>query len=200
MSEDPMKSPKPEDPLLIEHEADGIYELDNLLPRWWVWLFYLTVIFSVGYMAYYHVFHAGDLQIAEYRKQARLGEEIKNAALAKFESSLGNLAPENDHAVISQGQQVYTTMCSPCHRPDGGGLVGPNLTDDYWIHGSNYVDSVKTIVNGVPEKGMLSWRGVLKPKEIQAVASFIYTLRGTQPPNPKPREDQAAPQTPNEYE
>jgi cytochrome c oxidase cbb3-type subunit III len=194
------KNPNPDDAPLLDHDADGIRELDNLLPRWWVWLFYLTILFSVGYMGYYHVLGRGDLQIAEYTKEAKRGEEIKAAALAKFETSIGTLAPDSDNAVVTKGQQVYTTMCAPCHRPDGGGLVGPNLTDDYWIHGSNYADSVKTILNGVPEKGMLAWRGVLKPNEIQAVASFIYTLRGTKPPNPKAPENQAPANVPNEYE
>jgi cytochrome c oxidase cbb3-type subunit 3 len=182
------------------HEVDGIQELDNLLPRWWVWLFYLTIIYSVGYMGYYHVIKAGDLQIAEYKTEAQRGERIKNEALTRFESSISTLAPESDKAVLGRGQQLYIQMCAPCHRPDGGGLVGPNLTDDYWIHGSNYVDTVKTIINGVPEKGMLMWRGVLKPNEIQSVASYIYTLRGTHPPNAKIREDQAAPPKPSEYE
>jgi cytochrome c oxidase cbb3-type subunit III len=186
--------------LIPNHEADGIHELDNLLPRWWVWLFYLTILFSAGYMGYYHVFKAGELQAAEYTRESRHGDEIKAASLAKFEASIGSLSPDSDKAVLGKGQMVYGQMCAPCHRPDGGGLVGPNLTDDYWIHGSNYVDTVKTIVNGVPEKGMLTWRGVLKPNEIQSVASYIYTLRGTKPPNPKVREDQAAPQKPNEYE
>lgn len=195
-SNDPNRS----EPLLLEHEADGIRELDNLLPRWWVWLFYLTTIFAFAYMGYYHVFKAGDLQATEYRKEAKRGEEIKSAALAKFEASIGTLAPDTDKAVSAKGQQTFLQMCAPCHRPDGGGLVGPNLCDDFWLHGSNYVDTVKTIVNGVPEKGMLSWRGVLKPNEIQAVASYIYTLRGTAPPNPKPREDQSVSQKPNEYE
>jgi cytochrome c oxidase cbb3-type subunit III len=199
MNSDP-NSPQPNEPLIPNHEIDGIHELDNLLPRWWVWLFYFTIFFSVVYLGYYHVLKAGDLQIEEYRKEAKRGEEIKGVALAKFEASIGTLAPEADQAVLAQGQQIYTTMCAPCHRPDGGGLVGPNFCDDYWIHGSNYVDTIKTIVNGVPEKGMITWRGLLKPNEIQAVASYIYTFRGTKPPNPKPREDQAAPQKPNEYE
>jgi cytochrome c oxidase cbb3-type subunit 3 len=198
MNNDP-ENPSDE-PLIPDHDADGIRELDNLLPRWWVWLFYLTTIFAVVYMGYYHVFKAGDLQAAEYTREAKAGDEIKMAALTKFESTLGTLEPSKDAAVLGKGQQVFLQMCAPCHRPDGGGLVGPNLTDDYWIHGSNYVDNLKTIINGVPEKGMLTWRGVLKPNEIQAVASFAYTLRGTQPPNPKPREDQAAPPKPNDFE
>ena len=199
MNNDP-RNEQPKEPLILNHEADGISELDNLLPRWWVWLFYVTIIFSVVYMGYYHVFKVGDLQATEFKKESARGEEIKSAALAKFESSMGTLAPDSDKTVLAKGQQIHLQMCSPCHRPDGGGLVGPNLTDDYWIHGSNYTDTIKTIVNGVPEKGMLTWRGVLKPNEIQAVASYIYTLRGTHPPNPKIREDQAGPAKPNEFE
>lgn len=191
---------QPKDPLLLDHEADGIRELDNNLPRWWVWLFYLTIAFSVFYMMYFHVLKAGDLQIAEYEKERAVGEKIKNEAIGKFEANLSALTPSKDPAVLAQGLQTYTTLCAPCHRIDGGGLVGPNLCDDYWIHGSNYIDNLKIIINGVPEKGMLTWRGVLKPSEIQAVASHMYTFRGTKPPNPKIREDQAAPEKPNEYE
>ncbi len=190
----------PRDPLMLDHEADGIKELDNLLPRWWVWLFYLSIAFAVFYMTYYHVLKAGDLQIAEYDKERATGEKIKTEAISKFESRLESLAPSTEPAMLAQGQQTYITLCAPCHRADGGGLVGPNLCDDYWIHGSNYLDNVKTIINGVPEKGMLTWRGVLKPNEIQAVASYIHTLRGTKPPNPKVREDQAGPEKPNIFE
>lgn len=188
------------DPLLLDHEADGIRELDNNLPRWWVWLFYLTIAFAVFYMVFYHLLKAGDLQIAEYEKARAVGEKIKNEAIGKFEANLASLTPSQDPSILAQGLQTYTTLCAPCHRADGGGLVGPNLCDDYWIHGSNYLDNVKTIINGVPEKGMLTWRGVLKPSEIQAVASYIYKFRGTAPPNPKIREDQAGPEKPSIYE
>ncbi|HEY1170556.1 MAG TPA: cbb3-type cytochrome c oxidase N-terminal domain-containing protein [Verrucomicrobiae bacterium] len=191
----------PKQPILLEHEADGIKELDNLLPRWWVWLFYICVAFSIGYMLYYHVFNMGDLQAAAYVKEQKAGDEIKTASLAKFEANIASLVPTKEPAVMSQGSQVYTTYCAPCHRGDGGGIVGPNLTDDFWIHGSNYVDTVKVIINGVPDKGMLTWRGVLKPDEITSVASYIYTLRGTQPPNPKPPENQPkGPEKPSEFE
>lgn len=188
------------EPKLLDHDADGIRELDNNLPRWWVWLFYLCIIYAVGYMAYYHVFNMGDLQAAEYDKERAAGEKLKSEAIGKFEASLATLVPSKEEAVLAQGQQLYTTLCAPCHRADGGGLVGPNLCDDYWIHGSNYVDNLKIIINGVPEKGMLTWRGVLKPSEIQAVATYIQTFRGTTPPNPKIREDQAGPEKPNEFE
>lgn len=188
------------DPLLLDHDADGIRELDNNLPRWWVWLFYLCIAFSVVYMMYYHVLQVGDSQAVEYEKEWNRGEQIKNAALAKFQASIGTLEPSQDPVVRAKGQQTFLTMCAPCHRPDGGGLVGPNLCDDYWIHGSNFVDNVKTIVNGVPEKGMLSWKGVLKPSEIHAVASYTQTLKGTKPPNPKPPENQQQPEKPNVFE
>ena len=92
-------------------------------------------------------------------------------------------------------------MCAPCHRADGGGLVGPNLTDDYWIHGTNFADNVTTIWNGVPEKGMITWKNTLKPKEVYEVASYIYTLRGTQPPTPSRRRTRPRPrQGPSEFE
>ena len=191
---------EPHDPLLLDHDADGIKELDNNLPRWWVWLFYLTIVFAGLYMGYYHVLGTGNLQAAEFDKEWKKGEEIKNAALAKFETSLTSLEPSKDPAFIAKGQRTFLTLCAPCHRPDAGGLVGPNLCDDYWIHGSNFVDNLKVISNGVPEKGMLTWKGVLKPSEIHAVASYIYTLRGTKPPNPKPPENQQQPEKPNIYE
>jgi cytochrome c oxidase cbb3-type subunit 3 len=186
---------KDKGPRLLEHDADGIQELDNLLPRWWVWLFWMCNVFAFLYMLYFHVLNIGESQAAAYTKEAKAGEEIKNAALTRFESNLTSLQPSSDPATLAKGAQIFITYCAPCHRPDGGGLVGPNLTDDYWIHGPTFQDNLKTIINGVPDKGMLTWRGVLKPQEIEAVASHIYKLRGTKPPNPKPPENQA-PATP----
>ncbi|MGA2749080.1 MAG: cbb3-type cytochrome c oxidase N-terminal domain-containing protein [Tepidisphaeraceae bacterium] len=188
------------DPLLLDHDADGIQELDNNLPRWWVWLFYLTIAFAVIYLGYYHVLRLGTLSAAEYQKEWKAGETIKAAALTRFEAALPTLTPSKDPAMLAEGKGIFLKNCSPCHRKDGGGLVGPNLCDEYWIHGSNFVDNLRVIVNGVPAKGMLTWKGVLKPKEIHEVASYIYTLRGTHPPNPKPPENQAQPEQPNAYE
>ena len=191
----------PNEVKLLEHEADGIKELDNLLPRWWVWLFNLSIGYAVIYMIYYHFAGAGDLQAAEYTKEWKRGEEIKSASITKFESGITTLTPASDKAVLGDGQRLYVTYCAPCHRPDGGGLVGPNLCDDYWIHGSNYVDNVKTVINGVPAKGMLSWRGVLNPEQIKAVTSYVYTLRGTKPQNPKPAENTVTePTGPSQFE
>ncbi len=187
--------------LLMEHEADGIRELDNKLPRWWVWLFWGSIMFGFVYLIYYHVLGAGNLMAAEYAEEMRTGEAIKNAAMSKFEANLASIEPSRDPATLEGGKQIFVRLCAPCHRPDGGGLVGPNLTDDYWIHGSNFVDNVTTIWNGVPQKGMVTWKGMLKPNEVLAVASYIYTLRGTKPPNPKPPENLAPVQTgPSPYE
>jgi len=182
----------PKEPLLLDHDYDGIQELDNQLPRWWVWLFYITIIFSAVYLVYYHVTRTGDLSAAEYAKEMKAGEQIKAAAMGKFETSIATLQPSTDAVSLEAGKQTYAKFCAPCHRADGGGLVGPNLTDDYWIHGSNYCDTVKIIWDGVPAKGMITWKTVLKPDEIQSVASYIYTLRGAKLATPgKPPENQA---------
>jgi len=191
------------DPLLLDHEYDGIQELDNQLPRWWVWLFYITIIFSAVYMIYYHVTRTGDLQVAEYNNEMKIGEQIKSAATGKFEASMPALQPSKEPAVVDLGHQTYTKFCAPCHRADGGGLVGPNLTDDYWIHGGNYTDTVKVIWDGVPAKGMITWKTVLKPDEIQAVSSYIYTLRGAKllmPGKPPENQQPAKPAGPSAFE
>lgn len=191
---------------LMDHEADGIKELDNLLPRWWVWLFNFTIAFSVVYLGYYHVFAKGDLaakgqQVTEYEVEKTLGDKIKNESIAKFEAGIASLAPSTDPVALAEGRGLFVKNCAPCHAEDGGGLVGPNLCDNYWIHGSNFVDNVKTIINGVPAKGMLTWRGVLTPDQTKAVASYIYTLRGTTPKKPKPAENTVtAPTGPSAFE
>ena len=191
----------PKDPLLLDHDYDGIRELDNKLPRWWVWLFNLSIVFAVIYFVYYHVMGAGQLMAAQYQQEMQIGDQLKSKAVADFESKMASLSPSTDPAVLKEGKDTFQQLCAPCHRPDGGGLVGPNLTDDYWIHGPAFVDNLRTIWNGVPAKGMVTWRGVLKPNTIYAVGSYIYTLRGTNPKNPKPREDLTPVKTgPSEFE
>ncbi|MGA2245926.1 MAG: cbb3-type cytochrome c oxidase N-terminal domain-containing protein [Verrucomicrobiota bacterium] len=181
----------PKEPLLLDHDYDGIQELDNSLPRWWVWLFYITIIFAGVYLVYYHVAKAGDLSGQEYVKEMEVGEALKAGAMGRFEANLSTLTPSTDAAALEAGSQVYAKLCAPCHRNDGGGLVGPNLTDNFWIHGSNYVDTVKVIWDGVPAKGMITWKTMLKPDQIQSVASYIYTLRGARLKTPgKPPENQ----------
>jgi len=193
----------PKEPLLLDHNYDGIQELDNNLPRWWVWLFYITILYAAVYLIYYHVARVGDLQAAEYDREMKAGAALKDAAMGHFEANLSTLTPSTDAAVLQDGSQTYAKFCAPCHRADGGGLVGPNLTDNYWIHGSNYVDTVKVIWDGVPAKGMITWKTVLKPEQIQSVASYIYTLRGAKllSPGKLPENQQPAkPAGPSQFE
>ncbi|HEV2395022.1 MAG TPA: cbb3-type cytochrome c oxidase N-terminal domain-containing protein [Verrucomicrobiae bacterium] len=194
------------DPLLLDHDFDGIHELDNKLPRWWVYLFYGTILFAVLYLGYYHVYaniRPGKVKSSaeEYLAEMAIGNAIKSNAMASFEAGIAKLEPSKDPAVLADGKQTFLTLCAPCHRADAGGLVGPNLCDNYWIHGSNFSDNVTTIWNGVPAKGMVTWKNSLKPKQVFDVASYIYTLRGTHPVNPKPPENQAPVKTgPSEFE
>jgi cytochrome c oxidase cbb3-type subunit 3 len=181
----------PQNSLLLDHDYDGIHELDNKLPRWWVWLFVLTTAFAVVYLFHYHVRGNGKMMAAEYGEEMRLGAQIKAKAMTEFENSMASLQPSKDPTVLAEGHETFLKLCAPCHRPDGGGLVGPNLCDDFWIHGSNFVDNLRTIWNGVPSKGMVTWKTTLKPSTVYAVGSYIYTLRGTHPVNPKPPENQA---------
>ena len=189
------------EPLLLDHEYDGIRELDNKLPRWWVWLFNLTILFAVVYLLYYHVLNKGNLMAAEYEAEMKLGNEIKTRAMGEFERKMASLQPSKDPVVLAEGKETFLKLCAPCHRADGGGLVGPNLCDDYWLHGSNFVDNLRTIWDGVPSKGMVTWKTTLKPTTIYAAGSYIYTLRGSNPKNPKPREDLAPVKTgPSDFE
>ena len=181
----------PNEPGLMKHDADGITELDNQLPRWWVWLFVLTCVYAVVYLVYFHVTKTGPLSIGEYErevaeaagKQASAGSTI--ASPDGTSAAAAPLAPSTDPAVIAAGQALFMKNCMVCHGPNGQGLIGPNMCDDYFIHGPAFSDSVRTITEGVPAKGMITWKTVLKPEEIQTVASYVWTLRGTTPPNPK---------------
>jgi cytochrome c oxidase cbb3-type subunit 3 len=173
--------------VLLDHNYDGIKELDNNLPPWWKYGFYLTIVFAVIYMIDYHVVGAGNVQLDEYNAQ------LKEAELQKQErlKLVANNVDENTvtlltaDASIANGQKIYTDKCLVCHGKLGEGLVGPNLTDDYWLHGGKINDIFKTIKYGVTTKGMLAWQGQLTPVQIQEVASFIKTLHGTNPPNQK---------------
>ena len=193
---------EPTDPLLLDHEYDGIRELDNKLPRWWVWLFYMTILFAVVYLFRYHVLGNGRMMEAEYKEEMRIGNALKARAMTDFENSMTTaMQPSSDPFVLAKGKDTFSKLCAPCHRADGGGLVGPNLCDDYWIHGSNFVDNVRTIWNGVPSKGMVTWKNSLKPQDVMEVASYIYTLRGTHPKNPKPPENTTPVKTgPSDFE
>lgn len=188
--------------LLLEHDYDGIKELDNDLPPWWTKLFYACIIFGFIYLAKYHLF--GDAsQVQEFETEmaeAKLAvEEYKKTAKDLIDFETVTLLTEAGD--ISSGKKVFETNCIACHRPDAGGAIGPNLTDDHWILGGGIKNVFHTITEGGRDgKGMVAWKGTLKPSEIQQVASYVLSLQGTNPKDAKPAEgdvwvDEPAPKT-----
>ncbi len=175
-----------EETILLEHDYDGIRELDNDLPPWWKYGFILTIVVSVLYLGYYHVW-GGPTQIDEYHAAVEKAEEAKAAYLAKS----GEQIDENtvtmiiDKGQLADAQVLFNNSCAACHGADGGGTVGPNLTDDYWIHGGSIKDIFKTIKYGVKDKGMPAWDGNLSAKQMATISSYIKTLHGTNPPGAK---------------
>lgn len=176
-----------ESEILLDHNYDGIQELDNSLPPWWKYGFYLTILVSFIYIYRYHVGHTGLSQQEEFVAEMEKGEEEKAAYLAQSANNVDetNVKLLSDAASIVAGKDVYVKNCVACHLADGGGSVGPNLTDDYWLHGGSLVDVFKSIKYGWQDKGMKSWKDDLSPMQIQQVASFIKSLKGTHPAVPK---------------
>ena len=171
----------------LGHDYDGIRELDNRLPPWWLWGFYITIVFAVVYLWRYHVSETAPLSHEEFEISVKRGEEEVQAYLKKKGESVNEntvtlLADAND---LSGGAKIYTTSCVACHGAKGEGGVGPNLTDNYWLHGADIKDVFKTIKYGVDGKGMAAWQSVYSPKQLAQVASYIKTLHGTNPPNGK---------------
>lgn len=175
-----------ENELLLDHNYDGIKELDSQIPPWFLWLFYVTIFFSIVYMLDYHVFNSSPLQDEEYQLQVKQAE-VERAALMNSGALLNeeSVTLLTDAAALDAGKLIFAANCVACHTADGGGLVGPNLTDDYWIHGGGIKNVFKVIKYGVVAKGMISWQSQLNPKQIQDVASYIISLHGTTPANPK---------------
>jgi len=175
-----------EEDVMLHHDFDGIRELDNKLPPWWVAMFYITIIWGVGYLFYYHV-AGGPGSYDEYVEEVRVGEEQAAAYLASQANQIdeNTVAFVDDAPALANGQSIFVNNCAACHGTLGEGGVGPNLTDDYYVHGGSIKDIFKVIKYGVPEKGMISWKAQIRPADMQQVASYIMTLRGTNPPNPK---------------
>jgi len=176
-----------EDSIMLDHDYDGIKELDNNLPPWWKYGFYLTIVVAIVYLINYHVIGTGDLQTKEYENeiaQAKLevDEFMKTSANNVDENTVKLLTEASD---IATGKDLYIANCVACHGQLGEGSVGPNLTDDYWLHGGSIQDLFKTLKYGWVEKGMKAWKEDLSPMQMAQISSFIKTLKGTNPPNPK---------------
>ena len=176
-----------EESILLDHDYDGIKELDNNLPPWWKYGFYLTIVTGVIYLLHFHVFKTGDLQGKEYdnaiaQAKIEVDEFMKTSANNVDENTVKVLTEASD---ITAGKDLFIANCVACHGKGGEGTVGPNLTDEYWIHGGSIQDLFKTLKYGWVEKGMKSWKDDLSPIQMAQVSSYIRTLKGTNPPNPK---------------
>ena len=171
---------EPDQDRLLDHEYDGIREFDNRLPNWWLYTLYGAIIFSIGYWIIFHTLGAVPLPrgryelemiaAAEDQLKRMEGQEISNETL-----SLMATVPDR----VQKGKQLFEQFCVVCHGNQGEGNVGPNLTDNYWLHGYQPLDILGTVTNGVPEKGMAAWGDQLGPVRVQSVVSYVLTLLGT---------------------
>ena len=172
--------------IMQDHEYDGIQELDNPAPAWFQALFYITIVFAIVYMVQYHMIGKPNSSTDEYLQEMTVAQQQKEELL-----KTGGLINENnvtiltDAADLEKGKEIFTVNCVSCHNADGGGGVGPNLTDQNWIHGGGIKNVFATIKNGVPAKGMIAWQTQLNPKQMNQVASYVLTLQGTKPASPK---------------
>jgi len=173
----------------LGHDYDGIRELDNVVPPWFTTAFVLSLIVAAGYFYRYHIAKSAPMQLEEYKIELAKADLEHDAYLA----TQANAIDENNVTIMTSadndaGQKIFTTICAACHRADGGGQVGPNLTDEYWIHGGGIKNVFKTIKYGVPDKGMISWKEQMSPTQMAQVANYILTLAGSNPTDPKEKQ------------
>ena len=169
----------------MAHNYDGITEFDNDLPPWWKYGFYFTIVFAIGYLYYYQVAKIGQLQTAEYATEMQQATLLVSAD-ADDPNKLTTFAALTAPTELGAGKSIFATNCAPCHGASAEGKVGPNLTDDYWLHGGEINHVYKTIKFGVSSKGMVAWKCKLAGKQILQVASYIRSLHGSKPANAKP--------------
>ncbi len=173
--------------ILLDHNYDGIKELDNSLPPWWLYSFYISIVFAVLYLGYYLIL-GGETQTDEYNEQMEIArlevEKYKRENPSTFDA--GNITASDDTTL---GKKLFKANCAACHMADGGGGIGPNLTDEYWILGGGIKNIYNTIAEGGRDgKGMIAWKNSLSPEKIQQLASYIISLENTTPKKPKEKE------------
>lgn len=172
--------------IMLDHDYDGIKELDNALPPWWKYGFYITIVVAVFYILKFEVWKTGQDQIQEYTTEMAEAKLQTEAYLAEMKENVDEKSVVmSDAAGINAGKELFAKTCVACHMSNGEGGVGPNLTDDYWIHGGSINDVFKTIKYGYPDKGMQAWSSTYSPVQIQQLSSYIKSLKGTNPPNAK---------------
>ncbi|HEX5154870.1 MAG TPA: cbb3-type cytochrome c oxidase N-terminal domain-containing protein [Parafilimonas sp.] len=181
------KSIKEEADIDMGHDYDGIRELDNRLPPWWIWGFYICIVFAGIYLWRFHVSHTGPSSVQEYRIAMQEAEAQRAVYLSKSKNNVdeNTVTQLTEASDLDAGKKAFIAMCAACHAADGGGTVGPNLTDDYWLHGGSVKDVFKTITYGWPDKGMKSWKDDYSPLQIQQITSYVLSLHGTKPATPK---------------
>lgn len=165
----------------VVHEYDGIEEQDNDLPRWWLWCFYGTIVFAVGYWFHYHTFQNGSFPMAAHDAEvaaikAAEAEQLKTSG-AVTDGMLVKLS--EDPATLKQGKEIFASTCGSCHAQNGAGGIGPNLTDAYWLHGGAPEKVYATIKDGVPSKGMAAWGPVLGETRVRAAAAYVISIKNT---------------------
>jgi cytochrome c oxidase cbb3-type subunit 3 len=171
----------------VIHEVDGIQEYDNKLPNWWLYTLYGAIVFAAVYWFHYHIAKFGDgpeaLYKAEMEKVAAEQAATAKSSPVMTAEALTMLA--KDKGTLDEGKQVFATTCASCHRSDGGGVVGPNLTDEFWLHGGAADKVYKTVKDGYADKGMPAWGPVLGSERTAAVTAYVISLRGTNAPGGK---------------
>jgi len=174
--------------ITLDHVYDGIRELDNHLPPWWKWMFYATIVFAGVYMVVYHMSDTLPLPLKEYETELAMADEqarklkASSPAAAIDETTVQRITDAN---ALADGKTTFLNNCASCHRKDGGGDIGPNLTDEYWKHGGAIQDIFKVVRHGVQGTNMIAWEGFISPEKMQNVSSYILTLQGTNPENGK---------------
>ena len=173
--------------LVIEHAYDGIKELDNPVPAWFNGMFYASVVFAVVYLCVYHVFGWGMNQDQEYEHEMAIAEQARQEWLAQSSNNIdeNNVTVDLSPETVAAGQAIFSQNCIACHGGQGEGGIGPNLTDEYWLHGGEVKDVFRTVKYGVLDKGMVPWEQSLTPAQLAEVTNYIISLRGTNPPNAK---------------